>query len=142
MRVDGLNGDNSYLIHFPADHLPQSAVDSYWSVILVGVRDYRVVENPLKPYEADGSLKIAIGPKAVEDVPDSNWLPAPSGREFSLTFRTYVPKELVRRGEWAPPAVTLVQWCNDQCCRDLLLPRDGSAGRQVLDRGVQGIGRV
>jgi hypothetical protein len=111
-----VNGSHSYVIHFPTDKLPQSAVDAYWSVILVGVPDYRVVDNPLKRYnfndhsplksEPDGSLKITIGPKPPEGVPESNWLPSPEGKPFSLTFRTYLPKDSVRRGEWTPPAVT------------------------------------
>lgn len=113
-----LNGSNSYVIHFPADKLPDSVVDAYWSVILVGVPDYRVVPNDLNRYnfnshsnlkkERDGSLKIAIGPKPVSGVPESNWLPAPSGKPFSLTFRTYVPKEIVQQGGWAPPAVARI----------------------------------
>ena len=113
-----LNGSNSYVIHFPSDKLPNSVVNSYWSVILVGVPDYRVVPNPLNRFtlnsysslkaETDGSLKISIGPKPVAGVDESNWLPAPDGKTFSLTFRTYVPKDLVKRGEWAPPAVTAV----------------------------------
>jgi hypothetical protein len=111
-----LNGSNSYVIHFPADKLPQEAVNSYWSVILVGVPDYRVVPNDLKRYnfntysdlnkEADGSLKIGIGPKPVAGVPESNWLPSPEGKPFSLTFRTYVPKDVVKKGEWTLPAAT------------------------------------
>ncbi|OWT80129.1 hypothetical protein CEY04_01490 [Achromobacter sp. HZ28] len=111
-----LNGSNSYVMHFPADQLPQSAVDAYWSVILVSVPDYRVVPNDLKRYnfnnhsnlklEADGSMKIVIGPKAVAGVAESNWLPAPPGKPFSLTFRMYVPKDAVKTGAWAPPAVT------------------------------------
>lgn len=114
-----LNGSNSYVIHFPADALPQSAVDGYWSVILVGVPDYRVVPNPMNrfnfnsnsplKFEADGSLKIAIGPKAPADIPESNWLPSPEGKPFSLTFRTYVPKDVVRDGKWQPAPVTLVK---------------------------------
>lgn len=113
-----LNGSNSYVIHFPADHLPQTVVDAYWSVILVGVLDYRVAPNPLNRFnfntysklasEADGSLKIAVGPKPVAGVPESNWLPAPEGKTFSLTFRTYVPKEIVRKGDWQPAPVTKV----------------------------------
>ncbi|MCZ8392595.1 DUF1214 domain-containing protein [Achromobacter xylosoxidans] len=111
-----LTGAASYVIHFPADKLPQSVVDAYWSVILVGVPDYRVVQNELKRYnfnsdsdlrkEADGSLKIAIGPQPVAGVPQSNWLPAPKDKPFSLTFRTYVPKDAVKTGDWAPPPVT------------------------------------
>jgi hypothetical protein len=111
-----LNGSNYYVIHFPADKLPQSAVDAYWSVILVSVPDYRVVSNPLNRFnlnnysplknEADGSLKIAIGPKPIPAIPESNWLPSAAGKPFSLTFRTYVPKDSVRTGAWTPPAVS------------------------------------
>jgi len=114
-----LNGSNSYIMHFPADRLPQAAVNAYWSVILVGVPDYRVVPNPLNRFnfntysnltpEGDGSLKIGIGPKPVAGVPESNWLPSPNGKPFSLTFRTYVPKEVVTSGQWQPAAVTMVK---------------------------------
>lgn len=116
-----LSGDNSYVIRFPAEALPESIVDAYWSIILVGMPDFRVVDNPLKRYnfntyspltrQADGSLSIAIGPEALPDVPESNWLPAPLGQPFSLTTRFYVPKHEYRppRGTWAPPAVTKVK---------------------------------
>jgi hypothetical protein len=114
-----LSGSDSYVIHFPADKLPQSAVNAYWSVILVSVPDYRVVPNDLRRYnfnnhsrlksEDDGSLKIAVGPRPVLGVPESNWLPSPEGQPFSLSFRTYVPKDVVRDGEWTPPAVTKVK---------------------------------
>ena len=110
-----LNGSNSYVIHFSADKLPNSAVNAYWSVILVGVPDYRVVPNALSRFnfnnhsplqkETDGSLKIAIGPKPPAGVPEPNWLPSPEGKPFSLTFRTYVPKPEVIKGEWTPPPV-------------------------------------
>lgn len=114
-----LDGSKSYVIHFPADKLPQEAVNSYWSVILVGVPDYRVVPNDLKRYnfntysdlkkETDGSLKIGIGPKPIPGVPESNWLPSAEGKPFSLTFRTYVPKDVVKQGEWQPAPVTEVK---------------------------------
>ena len=117
-KAQPLNGSRSYVIHFPANKLPQSAVNSYWSVILVGIPDYRPVSNPLNRFtldshsplqnEADGSLKIAIGPKPVAGVPESNWLPSQEGKPFALTFRTYVPKDVVKRGEWQPAAVTFV----------------------------------
>lgn len=114
-----LDGGKHYVLHFPADSLPQSVVDGYWSVILVGVPDYRVVPNPLKRYnlnsyskiasEADGSLKIGVGPTLPAGVPESNWLPSADGKPFSLTFRTYVPKSVVKEGNWQPPAVTLIR---------------------------------
>jgi hypothetical protein len=113
-----LDGGRSYVMHFPADRLPDSMVDAYWSVILVGRPDFRVVPNPLNRFnfntyspltpEADGSLKIAVGPRPVAGVPEANWLPSQEGKPFSLTFRAYVPKEVVKRGEWQPPPVTAV----------------------------------
>ena len=112
-----LNGSSHYVLHFPANQLPESVVNAYWSVILVGIPDYHVVRNALNRYnlnsysplakEPDGSLKIYIGPTPVPGLAESNWLPAPKGKPFSLTFRTYVPKDVVKR-EWAPPAVTAV----------------------------------
>jgi hypothetical protein len=113
-----LNGSTSYVMHFPANALPETVVDGYWSVILVGAPDFRVVPNPLKRYnfnnysslqkETDGSLKIGIGPKPVAGVPESNWLPAAAGQPFSLTYRTYLPKAAVTTG-WAPPALVPVK---------------------------------
>ena len=41
--------------------------------------------------EADGLLKIAVGPKPVAGVAKSIWLPPSEGKPFSLTFRTYLP---------------------------------------------------
>lgn len=114
-----LDGSKSYLLHFSADALPSSVVDGYWSVILVGVPDYRVVPNSLNRFnfnsyshlttESDGSLKIGVGPKPVKGVPETNWLPSVPGKRFSLTFRTYIPKDIIKQGKWTPPAVTEVR---------------------------------
>jgi hypothetical protein len=110
-----LNSANDYVIDFPVNARPDAVVHSYWSVILVDVPDYRVVPNPLNRFnfnsesnlksDADGSLKILISSKPKSAVPESNWLPAPDGKGFSLTLRTYVPKDIVKRGEWFPPAI-------------------------------------
>lgn len=114
-----LHGSKSYVIEFPPGGLPADVADALWSIILVGVPDYRVVPNPLGRYnlnnasklarEPDGGLRIAIGPKPVEGVAESNWLPSPEGKPFSLTLRIYVPKDVVLRGEWSPPPVTQVK---------------------------------
>jgi hypothetical protein len=110
-----LNGANDYVLEFPAANRPDAVVHAYWSVILVDVPDYRVVPNPLNRFnfnsdsglknEVDGSLKILMASKSNVAVPESNWLPAPAGKGFSLTLRTYVPKDVVKRGEWFPPAL-------------------------------------
>ncbi len=114
-----LDGGQSYVLHFAADALPEAVVDAYWSIVLVGVPDYRVVPNSLNRYnfnsysplalEADGSLKITIGPAPVAGLAESNWLPSPDGEPFSLTFRAYVPNNDVKQGRWSPPPVSLIR---------------------------------
>ncbi len=109
-----LTGDKSYTLSFDSDALPETVVDGYWSVILVDLPDYRVVDNALNRYnlnsysrlekEDDGSLNIYVSSKKPDDVAESNWLPSPAGKDFSLTFRTYVPEEEVKSGDWFPPA--------------------------------------
>jgi hypothetical protein len=115
-KDEPLDGGRHYTIRFPADALPDSVVDSYWSVILVDVPGYRVVPNTLDRFNLntysdlvradDGSLTIGIGPTPVDGVPESNWLPSAPGAEFSLTFRAYVPTTAITDGLWSPPAVT------------------------------------
>ena len=110
-----LNGANDYVLDFPAASRPDAVANAYWSVIVVDLPNYRVVPNPLNRFnfnsdsglksEADGSLKILLASKPNAAVPESNWLPAADGKGFSLTLRTYVPKDLVKRGEWFPPAL-------------------------------------
>ncbi|AKC85792.1 DUF1214 domain-containing protein [Pseudoxanthomonas suwonensis] len=114
-----LNGANRYVLEFPADSRPETVVDAYWSIILVDVPDYRVVPNSLNRFnfnnysglkdQADGSLRILVSARPDEAIaPESNWLPAPDGKGFSLTLRLYVPKEAVRKGQWFPPALKRV----------------------------------
>ncbi|WP_230279755.1 DUF1214 domain-containing protein [Croceicoccus sp. Ery15] len=109
-----LAGDKAYKLSFDPAALPSSVVDGYWSVILVDLPDYRVVPNDLSrfnfnsysPLETgeDGSLVIHVAPEPPAGVPQANWLPSPKGKGFSLTFRTYVPRDIVKTGEWFPPA--------------------------------------
>ncbi|MBR0693718.1 DUF1254 domain-containing protein [Bradyrhizobium lablabi] len=110
-----LDGSRTYVIDFPKTGLPDEVVNAYWSLSVVDVPGFVAVPNRLNRYtfnsvtppksEADGSLKIFLAPKSGPDVPESNWLPAPDGKPFSLTFRTYVPKDIVKRGDWFPPAI-------------------------------------
>lgn len=114
-----LNGANDYILEFSATNKPDAVVNGYWSVILVDVPDYRVVKNSLNRFnfnsdsglknEANGSLKILISSKSNSSVPESNWLPSPDGKGFSLTLRTYVPKDIVKRGEWFPPSLQRIK---------------------------------
>jgi hypothetical protein len=113
-----LSGDSKYEIRFPADALPGSEVDAFWSITLYSVPDYRVVENPMKRYglnnvsplkkNPDGSLSIWLASSMPKGIPASNWLPSPAGKGFSLNLRMYVPKQDVRDGKWFPPAIERV----------------------------------
>ena len=110
-----LDGSNRYVMRFPADALPQDVVNEFWSLTLVGFPDFMPVANPLNRHvvssytgverNADGSLTLFLGPKPDPGFPEANWLPTKAGQPFSLTFRTYVPKEAVKTGEWFVPAV-------------------------------------
>jgi hypothetical protein len=110
-----LNGSNTYVLQFPKDALPQDVVNAFWSVHLVGVPDFMPVPNRLDRFmlstysnlekNDDGSLTLVLGPEPVAGVPEPNWLPTAPGKLFSLNWRTYVPKEIVRQGNWFPPAV-------------------------------------
>ena len=110
-----LNGDSKYEIRFPADALPGSEVDAFWSVTLYSVPDYRVVDNPMKRYglnnvsplkkNVDGSLSIWLASSMPKGIPAANWLPTPAGKNFSLTLRMYVPKQDVRDDDWFPPPI-------------------------------------
>ena len=80
-------GGRRYSLTFPADSLPADQVDSYWSIILVGVPDYRVIKNPLDrynfndysglQYELDGSLQLDIAPTQCRDDRSRTGFPSP-----------------------------------------------------------------
>lgn len=112
---EALSGDKVYEIKFPKDQLPDLAVNAFWSVTLYSVPDYRVVENKLKRYNLnnisnlkknpDGSLSIWLASSLPKNVPQSNWLPTPAGKGFSLNLRLYVSKKEVLDGKWFPAPI-------------------------------------
>jgi hypothetical protein len=112
-----LDGGDTYELHFPKDALPQDVVNAFWSIHLVGVPDFMPVPNPLDRFvlssnsnvrkNPDGSLTLVLAPEPVPGFPQANWLPTAPGKPFSLTWRTYIPKEIVRQGNWFPPAVSI-----------------------------------
>jgi hypothetical protein len=63
--------------------------------------------NSYSPLERDedGGLSIFVAPAESDAFPSANWLPVADGKPFSLTFRTYVPKDVVKRGGWFPPSI-------------------------------------
>jgi hypothetical protein len=114
-----LNGSNSYVLNYRPDDLPPNHVHAYWSLTLMSLPDYRVVPNELQrynlnniaelQYEEDGSLRIHLAGELPAGAPESNWLPAPKGKPFTLNHRLYVPKPEVLTGEWYVPPIEKVK---------------------------------
>ncbi|WP_435307677.1 DUF1214 domain-containing protein [Sebaldella termitidis] len=114
-----LNGNNTYKIVFSKDELPDLMADAFWSITLYNTPDYHVAKNALNKYNVnnmtklnknkDGSLTIWVGPELPKGASRENWIPTEKGREFVLTFRLYVPKEVVRNGSWTPPAIQKIK---------------------------------
>jgi hypothetical protein len=113
-----LTGANSYTMTFPKDELPKDHVRYFWSIVCLDDVNFKVIENPLSryilnnqsnlTYNADGSLTIALAPTLPVGIPESNWLPTPADKEFSLTFRFYGPMADVMNGIVFPPTATKI----------------------------------
>lgn len=74
-------------------------------------RRWKLLLNSYSPLvtNEDGSLDLYLSPKRAETMTAENSLPTPDGAPFSLTLRTYVPKALVKDGQWFPALVTLLE---------------------------------
>jgi hypothetical protein len=97
-----LNGDNSYVIHFPPGDTPK--VEGFWSFTTYDRKTSDIAlppgrhpicnhdaTNPLH-YNDDGSLDIYLQSNPTGDaLKDHNWLPIPAGKPFFVYFRTYGP---------------------------------------------------
>ncbi len=108
-----LTGANRYSMHFPPGGLPE--VKAFWSLTLYDETN-NFVDNPLNRYalgdrstqmkkDADGGLTIYIQAESPGSDKEGNWLPAPKGKPFSLTLRTYIPGKAIVDQTWAPPPV-------------------------------------
>ncbi len=114
-----LDGNKSYEIRFKADALPGSVVSDFWSIILVDAVDYFVVQNTLNHYnfnnysnltiEDNGDLVIFCGLKLLDGYHETNWLPTPKGKNFSLTSRLYGPRKDLSEGDWFMPEIRVVK---------------------------------
>ncbi len=110
-----LNGDNTYVIHFEPQDLPSQHVNAFWSLTMLSTPEYKVIPNSMDrynlnsrmdyTYEKDGSLKLYLASDLPEGAPETNWLPAPTNANFSLTLRMYVPKEEVLSGAYYVPPI-------------------------------------
>ncbi|MCH5641769.1 MULTISPECIES: DUF1254 domain-containing protein [unclassified Gordonia (in: high G+C Gram-positive bacteria)] len=106
-----LDGDNDYVIHFPADGLPP--VDAFWSVTMYDAEGYQVAneldrfaigDRDRLRYNDDGSLDLYLQHADPGADKRDNWLPAPRGT-LGVTMRLYQPHPEVLDGRWTPPAV-------------------------------------
>ena len=109
------NGKNNYQIHFKKGQFPP--VDGFWSITAYGA-DRFLYANTLNRYklsshmlpqfieDPDGGVTFYIQHTSPGWDKEKNWLPVPSG-PFILTFRTYLPKEPIRSGQWKAPPVIL-----------------------------------
>jgi hypothetical protein len=108
-----LNGANQYAVTFPKGQTPP--VNGFWSLTLYNehhffspnaIKRYSLgTKSKSLKYNADGSLTIYVQAGPPSDDKRENWLPAPSGEDFSLFIRAYWPKTAVLDGSWTPPPV-------------------------------------
>jgi hypothetical protein len=109
-----LNGQQDYVLHFPAGQLPPN--DAFWSLTMTDVQSH-MVANPINRYSvgdrsglvpnADGSIDIYIQ-NATPAGHESNWLPAPTGN-FKLWLRAYLPGAAILDGKYNVPPVVEVK---------------------------------
>ena len=113
---DPFNGTSAYRITFPPDGLPP--VDAFWSITVYDadkllyaneIDRYVIGSRDLERMQTDpnGALTIDVQHERPAAPRTANWLPCPAG-DFTLTFRTYLPRTPIRTGEWtAPPVVPI-----------------------------------
>jgi hypothetical protein len=85
----------------PPDIVKSPSIDALPSRVPPANSNGAVTDNELSIVTFAPAMRTGPGP--------SNWLPSPDGKPFSLTFRTYVPKELVKQGGWFPPSIRKLQ---------------------------------
>lgn len=112
-----MTGPGPYRLRFDADRMPP--VDGFWSLTLYEATpqgQFFLVENAIQRYSIgdrtagirknpDGSLDIWIARSDPGKERASNWLPAPLSGPFSLSFRAYLPQEVLRDGRYRLPAI-------------------------------------
>ena len=112
-----LDGNNVYKMHFKKGETPP--VKGFWSITMYDDQFY-FYPNPLNKltisprnnlkYNADGSLDLYFSHQQPQNVPQSNWLPAPKDN-FILMMRLYWSKEKppsilpTDNPTWTPPAI-------------------------------------
>jgi hypothetical protein len=105
-----LDGQNDYIMHFPAGELPPN--NAFWSLTMGDAKN-RFVANPINRYSVSDRSGLVPNPNGSVDIyiqttppagHESNWLPAPSGN-FILWLRAYLPDQTILDGEYVVPPV-------------------------------------
>ncbi|HYB88833.1 MAG TPA: DUF1254 domain-containing protein [Streptosporangiaceae bacterium] len=115
--TDGQNrkfeGGSRYELHFAAGGLPPA--NSFWSLTMYG-SDLNLVANPIGRYsirdtasglkkDPDGGLTIYLQAETPGKEKEANWLPCPSGGEWFVILRMYLPRPEVIKAEWECPPI-------------------------------------
>jgi hypothetical protein len=110
------SGDGSYTVRFEDGDDPAKHACAFWSLTLYSHPDMRLVPNPAGRYslgrhsgitrDADGGFTVYVGRELPAGAPETNWLPTPEGREFTLCLRLYQPAADALAGTWNPPPLT------------------------------------
>lgn len=115
-----LDAAKDWVLHFDAGKFPP--VDAFWSLTMYRITpegQYFFFDNPMDRYAigdrtpglrhgGDGSLDIWISRKDPGEERRANWLPAPDGETFAVSFRTYLPKRELLDGSWLLPPLRVV----------------------------------
>jgi hypothetical protein len=59
-------------------------------------------------WEADSSMVIYLQHARPAGVKVRNWLPIPEG-PFTMAFRTYLPRQEIRKGEYQVPVPVIIK---------------------------------
>lgn len=109
---------NRYTLRFAPGQLPP--VNAFWSITMYELPPSLLVANPLDRYlinspmlptlkrDADGGLTLYIQHESPGKERESNWLPAPDGK-FWTVLRLYWPKEAALDGQWKQPPLELAK---------------------------------
>jgi hypothetical protein len=107
------SSSSGYVLTFPQDQIPEAK--RFWSVTAYLPGSITLVPNDANKYvvasytpgleiNPDGSISIYMAPELPQDVPEANWLPAPSGL-FNVMLRVYGPEGSVADNTYVPPAI-------------------------------------
>lgn len=109
-----LDGRKAYRIVIPPEGVP---TDAFWSLSMYepdGTNRVYFYENEIDRYainsasealvhQPDGSVILALQPDRPEDS-SVVWMPTPDG-PFQTIFRTYLPQDAIKNGEWTVPEI-------------------------------------